>query len=140
MSRYPRSVAARRGVRRGQLPPGARRRGPEKRVVEAKEGGDKHDICPLAPETLAPPLPKITYVPGDQQLTDAFIYICHHYRNCHRVVRADSGRISCYRLKVRCSQRATINDRNTYLFRLSATIIFLPAQGHMLSFGRPIGK
>jgi hypothetical protein len=25
-------------------------------VVAAKEGGDKYDICPLAPETLAPPL------------------------------------------------------------------------------------
>jgi hypothetical protein len=41
------------------LPPGARGRGRQKRVVAAKEGGDKYDnydICPRAPETLAPPL------------------------------------------------------------------------------------
>ena len=53
------SVAARRGVRMGQLPPGARGRGRQKRVVAAKEGGDKYDIYdifPRAPETLEPPL------------------------------------------------------------------------------------
>jgi hypothetical protein len=48
----------RRGGGQGQLPPGARERGRQKRVIGAKEGAINmtNDICPLAPETLAPPL------------------------------------------------------------------------------------
>jgi hypothetical protein len=54
------AVPARRGEGvRGQWLPGARGRGREKRVVAAKEGGDKYEIydtCTGAPETLAPPM------------------------------------------------------------------------------------
>jgi hypothetical protein len=49
-------VAVRRGVRRGQLPPGATGRGRKKRVVAAKEGSDKYDICPWAREAMVSPL------------------------------------------------------------------------------------
>jgi hypothetical protein len=49
-------VAARRGGGGQEGAIAAGRRGRQKRVVAVKEGGDKYDICPWAPETLAPPL------------------------------------------------------------------------------------
>jgi hypothetical protein len=84
-------VAARRGggaVRGGggKLPPGARGRGRQKRVVAAKEGDDKHgkyDICPRAPETLAPPLTRpdkdATRIIEQQQAT---INLLQQHLNC----------------------------------------------------------
>jgi hypothetical protein len=49
-------VQRRRDGRSGAIVHGRQREGRQKRVVAAKEGGDKYDICSRAPETLAPPL------------------------------------------------------------------------------------